>query len=95
MSRQENKVDAKAWELIHAMRREDEAALQSTTADLGEMRKIPTREGMGKILVYPAEPGEPVFFNIHGGGFVAGKAESDAGFCDRLYRELGIWVINH
>lgn len=94
MSGKENRVGAKAWELINTMRREDETALQRNTADLGEVREIPTRGGMGRILLYPSEPGKPVFFNIHGGGFVAGRAESDAEFCDKLHRELGIWVIN-
>lgn len=89
-----DRVDEKAWELINAMRNEDLKVLENTAIDFGEAHMIPTRTGNGKIFMYSSQPGEPVFFNIHGGGFVAGKAESDAEFCDRLHKELGIWVIN-
>ncbi len=87
-------VDEKAWELVNRMREGDQKTLENMTAYLGEEHALPTRAGNGKVLVYPAKAGAPVFFNIHGGGFVAGKAESDAEFCARLHEVMGIWVIN-
>lgn len=88
------KMEARLWEMVNAMRKENQEAIENSTADFGEEYKIPTRAGDGKVLIYSGEQGAPVFFNIHGGGFVAGYAENDAEFCDRLHQELGIWVIN-
>lgn len=87
-------VDEKAWALVHSMRAEVQKTVEKSKEYFGEIKMLPTRAGMGKVFVYPAKPGQPVFFDIHGGGFVAGKAEEDAGFCSRLNRELGFWVIN-
>lgn len=36
----------------------------------------------------------PVFFNLHGGGFIMGAPEDDAPFCRRVCRELGMAVVN-
>lgn len=87
-------VDEKIWGLVKSMREKDREYRERCEENLGEMRKLPTRAGEQKVYVYPAKVGEPVFFNIHGGGFVAGIAEEDAGFCDKLNKALGIWVIN-
>lgn len=62
----------------------------------GVRQMIPTRDGEIRILVYRPENAVgpvPVFFDIHGGGFVGGNAEDMDFFCDRIRRELGIAVI--
>lgn len=89
-----DQMEARLWNMVNAMRKENREDIENSTADFGEEYKIPTRAGGGKVLIYSGAPGNPVFFNIHGGGFVAGYAENDAGFCDRLHQELGIWVVN-
>lgn len=86
--------EAKKQALVKQMREEDLKQLEINKADLGQRYYLPTRAGERYILVYPASAGAPAFFNIHGGGFVAGKPESDADFCDKLHRALDIWVFN-
>ena len=57
---------------------------------------IPTRAGKARVLIYTPDLGipAPVFFNVHGGGFVAGMPEGDDFFCDYVCRQLGIKVVN-
>lgn len=86
--------ESKKMALVKQMREEDLKQIENITADLGQRYQMPTRSGERYVLVYPASEGAPAFFNIHGGGFVAGKPELDAGFCDKLHRALDIWVFN-
>lgn len=86
--------ESKKRELVKLMREEDLKQLSNNTADLGRRHYLPTRAGERYALVYSAPEGAPAFFNIHGGGFVAGKPESDAEFCDKLHQALNIWVFN-
>lgn len=86
--------ESKKMALVKQMREEDLKQIEHNTADLGQRYHLPTRSGERYVLVYPAPEGAPAFFNIHGGGFVAGKPESDAEFCDKLHKALNIWVFN-
>ena len=62
----------------------------------GKEDYIPTRAGKARVLVYSPDLGipAPVYFNVHGGGFIAGRPEGDDYFCDLVCRQLGIKVIN-
>lgn len=85
----------KKWALVKQMREDDCKLAEKCTADLGRRVSLPTRTGEIDIYVYEAKPDAPAFFNIHGGGFVAGRPEGgDAEFCDKLHKALGIWVFN-
>ena len=86
--------ETKTQELVARMRKEDCLCRENSTADLGTPVVLPTRAGELKVFVYEAAAGAPVFFNIHGGGFVAGIPEADAGFCAKLHETLQIWVVN-
>ncbi|MDR3645428.1 MAG: alpha/beta hydrolase fold domain-containing protein, partial [Clostridia bacterium] len=63
---------------------------------VGAERVIPGAHGGIRVLYYaPPRPRGPVpvFFDLHGGGFIAGRPEMDDAFCDRLRRALNIAVI--
>ena len=58
--------------------------------------KIPTRHGEVRCLIYKAktETAAPVFFDVHGGGFILGNPEMDEPICRRISNELNITVIS-
>ncbi len=87
-------MEEKIWNMVNTMRAGDREAVDKSTAEFGLEYKIPTRVGESVVYIYKGAPGAPVFFNIHGGGFVAGEAKEDAPFCEALHRALGIWVVN-
>lgn len=64
----------------------------------GDTAFIPTRHGDVRVLIYaPPKPSAhrmPVFFNIHGGGFVVHKAEMDQPFCEKIACVLDALVIS-
>lgn len=58
---------------------------------------IPTREGKTRCLLYKSKSRlekSPLFFDVHGGGFVIGCPEMDDKFCKRIRDELDITVIS-
>jgi acetyl esterase len=62
----------------------------------GERAVIPTRDGDLPVIIYRAagEDAAPVFFNMHGGGFVFNDAVLMDAFCDDIRRALNITVVN-
>lgn len=64
---------------------------------LGKEIFIPSKDGKIRCLIYePKNKNEmsPVFFDVHGGGFVTGLPEDDDRFCDKVRNELDIVVIS-
>ncbi len=61
----------------------------------GERMTVPTRDGEIRCIVYRAQKDRrPVYFGMHGGGFVGGNCEDIDFFCDWINRELDINVVN-
>ena len=63
----------------------------------GKEITVPTRAGQTRCLVYKPEHRQgpsPVFFNVHGGGFVMGDPEGDDFMCKKFRDALDITVIN-
>lgn len=62
----------------------------------GEEAYIPTRFGETRVLIYAPETDGPfpVYFDVHGGGFIMGYPENDDAFCQRVCDTLKIMVIN-
>ena len=59
--------------------------------------QIPAQSGTRRSLIYRptgVEGARPVFFNIHGGGFIFGLPEMDDAFCKRVCDELKVVVIS-
>jgi acetyl esterase len=82
--------------IIKSMRSENINKLKSSSI-FGKEIFIPTRAGKTRALIYKAEfqnQLSPVFFDIHGGGFVKGLPENDDKFCDDLRNDLDITVIS-
>ncbi len=62
---------------------------------IGEEIRIPTRAGSVRALYYHSgREKAPVFFNLHGGGFIAGCAEDNDVFCHYIREKLEINVIS-
>ena len=70
------------------------AATYKEEAIKGEVRYITLPDQKVRVLTYQGEPGAPLYFNLHGGGFVMGCPEEDDVFCNKVNKELGIHVIN-
>ncbi|WP_458460493.1 alpha/beta hydrolase [Paenibacillus sp.] len=76
------------------------AALQpsSTYAVTVEEIMIPTTKGDTRVLVYKPDKERtttlPVFFNMHGGGFIFGQAEMDDPWCRLIADRADCMVIN-
>ncbi|MGN7412792.1 alpha/beta hydrolase [Paenibacillus sp. SAF-068] len=76
------------------------AALQpsSTYAVTVEEVMIPTTKGETRVLVYKPDRDHPaplpVFFNMHGGGFILGQAEGDDPWCRLIADRADCLVIN-
>lgn len=61
----------------------------------GERIKVSTRDGEVRCLLYRATKANmPVYFGMHGGGFVAGNCEDIDFFCDMINKQLDINVVN-
>lgn len=88
--------DERTLEMVQNMRKENEVRIEKLKI-LGEEIFIPTRDGKTRCLIYKAKNNNsmaPVFFDIHGGGFVTGLPEDDDKFCDLVRNELDITVIS-
>lgn len=61
----------------------------------GERMKVPTRDGEIRCILYRAKGNHrPVYFGMHGGGFVSGNCEDIDFFCDMINKDLDINVVN-
>jgi acetyl esterase len=88
--------EEKILEIVKNMRKESKVRAEKSTI-LGEEIFIPTRDGITRCLIYKAKSSNsmaPVFFDVHGGGFVTGLPEDDDRFCDLVRNELDITVIS-
>ncbi len=60
----------------------------------GERMEIPVRKGSIRVIVYRArKTPAPVYFDMHGGGFVAGNCEDMDFWCTKIRDKLDINVI--
>ena len=87
--------DEKILEIVKNMRKESELRVQKSNT-IGNEIFIPTRDGKIRALIYEAKNKKamaPVFFDVHGGGFVMGLPEDDDNFCNVVRDELDITVI--
>lgn len=86
----------KPVEIIKDMRRKCKACSENSII-AGEEYFIPSRDGKTRLLIYKAKEPKglsPVFFDVHGGGFVTGLPEDDDKFCDAIRNELNITVVS-
>ena len=61
----------------------------------GSRMTVPTRDGEVRCILYPAAVSPaPVYFDMHGGGFVAGNCEDVDFWCDMVRSELGVHVVS-
>ena len=61
----------------------------------GERMKVSTRDGEIRCILYRAKGNHrPVYFGMHGGGFVGGNCEDIDFFCDMINKDLDINVVN-
>lgn len=61
----------------------------------GERMTVPVRDGEIRCIFYRAKRKHaPVYFEMHGGGFVGGNCEDVDFWCDILNRELDINIVN-
>ncbi len=61
----------------------------------GKRMEVPTRAGNVRVIFYPAKKKHaPVYFDMHGGGFVAGNCEDVDFWCALLRDQLDINVVN-
>lgn len=89
-------VDDKILEMVKNMRKENAERVAKVNI-IGEEIFIPTTDGKIRVLIYKAKNNKamsPIFFDVHGGGFVTGLPEDDDKFCDEVRNELDITVIS-
>jgi acetyl esterase len=61
----------------------------------GERMNVPTRDGEVRCILYRARRAPaPVYFGMHGGGFVGGNCEDIDFWCDMINKELDITVVS-
>lgn len=61
----------------------------------GERMEVPTRAGKVRVIVYRAKKAHaPVYFDMHGGGFVGGNCEDMDFWCTLLRDHLDINVVS-
>lgn len=61
----------------------------------GERMVVPTHDGDIRCILYRAKKANmPVYFGLHGGGFVGGNCEDIDFFCDMINMQLDINVVN-
>ncbi len=85
------------YQQVLGIRKGNRKKLEAMLLDVrGEEAYTPTRSGETRVLINApeAEGPVPVFFNVHGGGFIMGYPEDDDDFCQRVCDTLGIMVIN-
>lgn len=95
-------VIAKDLEMVAALRASNEESVRGQDPGLQyelesvETRSIPTRSGEIEVILYRPKTAEilPVFFNIHGGGFIMAHAWMDGPFCRRIAARTPCLVVN-
>jgi len=88
--------DEKTLEIVKNMRKEKSIEEQESHT-IGKEIFIPTRDGKTRALIYEATNKTtiaPIFFDVHGGGFVMGLPENDDKFCSEVNKALDITVIS-
>lgn len=81
-------------DLINKMR-QDNTNKYKNDEITGKEIYIPSSQGKTRALIHlSTNLNAPVYFNIHGGGFVMGCPENEDHFCQRLYEETNMTVIN-
>ena len=86
-------IDMKLIEEIRCGMKEQDKLRQT----VGKEIFLPLKEYNMRALVYFGETtnsSRPVFFDVHGGGFISGYPEEDVTFCERMAKELDITVIS-
>ena len=89
-------TNEKVLTIIKDIRKKDAIRIRKFNI-IGKEIYIPTTAGESRALIYKAKNKKqlsPLFFNIHGGGFVGGLPEYDDKFCDALRNELDVTVIS-
>lgn len=88
--------DEETFEVVKNMRKE--SLLKSQKSDIiGKEIFIPTGNGETRALFYRSKNINtitPVFFDLHGGGFIRGLPENDDYFCSAVSKTLDITVIS-
>lgn len=91
-----SQISLEQRKLLEIMRQEDTDF--RNIKSFGDEISIPRRTGNYiRALIYKPQSVSskiPVFFNLHGGGFVRGCPEKEDIFCKKLSESLGIAVIN-
>lgn len=88
--------DERVLEIVKSMRLQKEAKIEKSSI-VGKEVFIPTRDGKTRCLIYRAKNKRsmaPVFFDVHGGGFVMGSPENDDKFSNLVRNELDTTVIS-
>lgn len=76
-------------------KRESKKEMYFPTDVTGTEIYLPTEKGPIRALHYTAGPDTaPVYFDIHGGGFIMGSPEYDDGFCQNLCHQAGVHVFS-
>ena len=88
--------DKKTFEIVKNMRKESLIRSQKSNI-IGKEIFIPTMNGETRALIYKSKNMTtiaPVFFDLHGGGFIRGLPENDDWFCSAVNKTLDITVIS-
>lgn len=87
-------------ELLYISRKKDEKFRQLSVPLKGELHYTQGRDQDIRFLIYKPsktkreKADSPVYFEIHGGGFVSGMPDRNENFCQRLADEADVMVIN-
>ncbi len=94
-------TDPAMMQQVLALRADNERGFTPAPADplvLEQEMQLDVGGRYVPVIVYtPKEHGEsplPVFFSIHGGGFVMARAAMDGAYCRRIARDVGCVVVN-
>lgn len=73
-----------------------ELFLQQTGKVIGKELYLDTEEGKVRVLFHGENQKkmQPLYVNMHGGGFTAGDAEADEVYMERLAKQAGIKICN-
>lgn len=91
----ELKEQKKMIQIVQMMKKEEKEKKQTVPSDVAEYF-IGTSAGRVRILCFGVEKKEkePVFFDLHGGGFVMGNADGDIDFCRYIHENCHCKVIS-
>lgn len=89
-------MNEQIMQAVNGLRAQTDAKM-AELGHVGEDVLIPTRSGDRHALAYRPENAtgcDPLFVNVHGGGFIYGSPEIDDDFCQAVCDELGVVVLN-